>query len=51
MWLAEAVEVLLDHLNSYGMCVMDNFLGPAGGSALMDEIHRLEAAQPFRVGV
>lgn len=50
VWVAEAVELLVDHLNAYGVCVMDHFLGPTRGSALMEEIHRLEAAEPFRDG-
>ncbi len=49
MWVGEAVELLLDHLDSYGVCVMDHFLGAQRGSGLISEIHKLEAAEPFRV--
>ena len=49
VWVGEAVSVLVDHLHAYGVCVMDHFLGSVRGAALMDEIHQLEAAEPFRV--
>jgi hypothetical protein len=49
VWLSEAVKVLVEHLNAYGVCVMDHFLGAVRGNALIDEIHKLEAAEPFRV--
>ena len=49
VWVGEAVELLLDHLDSYGVCVMDHFLGAQRGSGLISEIHKLEAAEPFRV--
>jgi len=49
-WLYNSVKILLEHLNKYGMCVMDDFLGDDKGSAVFDEVSLLQNLNNFEDG-
>jgi len=46
-WLNSSVRTLIEHLNRYGVCVVDNFLGDEKGSKLLDEIWRMQKREYF----
>jgi len=49
-WLSNSVRILLEHLNRYGMCVVDDFLGEDKGSAVLEEVCTLHDSQNFQDG-
>jgi len=49
-WLKGSVKVLIEHLNRYGVCVVDNFLGDEKGIKTLDEIWRMQKLEYFADG-
>jgi len=49
-WLKGSVKVLIEHLNRYGVCVVDNFLGDEKGIKTLDEIIRMQKLEYFKDG-
>ena len=49
-WIAETVSVVIEHLNKFGACVIDGFLGEAKGVDILDEVLFLRKLQMFQVG-
>jgi len=49
-WLANSVRILLEHLNRYGMCVVDDFLGEDKGRAVFEEVCLLQDKHFFQDG-
>ena len=43
-------SVLIKHLNEFGACVIDGFLGEATGVNILDEVLFLRKLQMFQVG-
>eukprot|EP00088_Acartia_fossae_P000351 TRINITY_DN1013_c0_g1_i2.p1 TRINITY_DN1013_c0_g1~~TRINITY_DN1013_c0_g1_i2.p1 ORF type:complete len:422 (-),score=58.65 TRINITY_DN1013_c0_g1_i2:177-1442(-) len=50
LWLNKSVRVLIEHLNRYGVCVVDNFMGDEKGSKLLQEIWRMQRQDCFMDG-
>lgn len=48
-WIAEAVEIVIEHLNKFGACVMDNFLGEKNGLKILDEVLELQKLTVLQV--
>jgi len=49
-WIAEAVDIVIEHLNKFGACVMDNFLGEKSGLKVLDEVLGLQKLTVFQEG-
>jgi len=49
-WIAEAVDIVIEHLNKFGACVMDNFLGEKSGLKVLDEVLDLQKLTVFQEG-
>jgi len=49
-WIAEAVDIVIEHLNKFGACVMDNFLGEHKGLKILDEVLELQKLTVFQEG-
>jgi len=49
-WLGNSVKILLEHLNKYGVCVVDNFLGEEKGSKVLEEVLNLQENEGFQDG-
>jgi len=49
-WIAEAVDIVIEHLNKFGACVMDNFLGEKSGLKILDEVLELQKLTVFQEG-
>ena len=49
-WLLKTVDIIIDHLNKFGVCVLDDFLGADRGADTLEEVLGLRAAQLFREG-
>ena len=49
VWLGNCVRILLEHLNKYGVCVVDNFLGEEKGSLVLQEVLNLQKEHRFQV--
>jgi len=49
-WLGNMVKVLLEHMNRFGMCVVDDFLGNERGSVVLEEVKLLHTKQMFQDG-
>jgi len=49
-WIAEAVDIVIEHLNKFGACVMDNFLGEKNGLKILDEVLELQKLTVFQEG-
>eukprot|EP00092_Neocalanus_flemingeri_P005959 GFUD01006417.1.p1 GENE.GFUD01006417.1~~GFUD01006417.1.p1 ORF type:complete len:326 (+),score=97.37 GFUD01006417.1:113-1090(+) len=46
----KTVGVVIEHLNKFGACVIDNFLGEAKGLAILEEVLNLNKLQMFQAG-
>jgi len=49
-WISEAVTVVIEHLNKFGACVIDNFIGETRGSEILTEVLELQKLQTFQEG-
>ena len=49
-WVEKSVDIVIEHLNKFGACVIDDFLGPDRGHDILEEVEGLQAAQMFRGG-
>ena len=49
-WLEKTVGILIEHLNRFGACVIDDFLGQPKGLDILDEVTGLQSAEVFREG-
>jgi len=50
LWLSGYVKILLEHLNKYGVCALDNFLGKEKGTKVLNEIWMLQQNDLFKDG-
>jgi len=48
-WIKKAVSVVIQHLNKFGACVIDEFLGDTKGSRILNEVLDLQKHQIFQV--
>ena len=48
-WLCEAVNVVIEHLDKFGACVIDDFLGETKGMKILSEVLQLQQLQIFQV--
>jgi len=49
-WLCEAVNVVIEHLDKFGACVIDDFLGETKGMKILSEVLQLQQLQIFQEG-
>ena len=49
-WLEKTVGIFIEHLNKFGACVIDDFLGQLKGLDILDEVNGLQSADVFREG-
>jgi len=49
-WISEAVKVVIDHLDKFGACVIDDFLGETRGREILSEVLQLQQLQIFQEG-
>lgn len=49
-WLDNICRHLIDHMNRYGICVIDNFLGLIRGDSILREVHQLYENGSFQEG-
>jgi len=49
-WIKKAVSVVIQHLNKFGACVIDEFLGDTKGSRILNEVLDLQKHQIFQEG-
>eukprot|EP00091_Calanus_sinicus_P000348 TRINITY_DN10286_c0_g1_i1.p1 TRINITY_DN10286_c0_g1~~TRINITY_DN10286_c0_g1_i1.p1 ORF type:complete len:216 (-),score=42.98 TRINITY_DN10286_c0_g1_i1:343-903(-) len=49
-WIAETVSVVIEHLNKFGACVIDDFLGERKGVRILDEVLDLRKREIFQEG-
>ena len=49
-WVLKTVDIVIEHLNKFGACVIDDFLGPDRGHDILEEVESLQTAQMFRAG-
>lgn len=49
-WFDNMCHNLVEDLNSYGICVIDKFMGEQSGKAILDEVRNLYMAGHFRDG-
>ena len=49
-WVLKTVDIVVEHLNKFGACIIDDFLGPDRGHDILEEVESLQAAQMFRGG-
>ena len=49
-WLYKTVDILIDHLNKFGACVIDDFLGEDRGLDILDEVKHLQLAEMWQAG-
>jgi len=48
-WIKKAVSIVIQHLNKFGACVIDEFLGDTKGSRILNEVLDLQKFQKFQV--
>ena len=48
-WIMKAVTVVIEHLNKFGACVIDDFLGEAKGLKILEEVLSLRTHETFQV--
>ena len=48
--ISQTASVVIKHLNEFGACVIDGFLGEATGVNILDEVLFLRKLQMFQVG-
>jgi len=49
-WLEKTVRILIEHLNKFGACVIDDFLGHLKCLDILDEVNGLQSADVFTEG-
>jgi len=49
-WIVKTVKIVIEHLNKYGACVIDQFLGEERGSEILENFKKLRNAHLFREG-
>jgi len=49
-WVKKFSSILIEHLNKFGVCVIDNFIGEARGTRILKEVLHMEETIPFTVG-
>ena len=49
-WVLTTVDIVIEHLNKFGACVIDDFLGPDKCHDILEEVESLQTAQMFRAG-
>ena len=49
-WVHKTVDIVIEHLNKFGACIIDDFLGPDKGQDILEEVESLQAAQVFSGG-
>jgi len=49
-WIKKAVSIVIQHLNKFGACVIDEFLGDTKGSRILNEVLDLQKFQKFQEG-
>ena len=49
-WIVKTVNIVIEHLNKYGACVIDEFLGEERGSEILENVKKLQDAHLFREG-
>merc|ERR1719397_482569 len=47
VWTTKMTEVLCQHLNRFGACIIDNFLGKEEAQNILDEVMALQQSQTF----
>jgi len=50
VWIRQTVKVVIEHLNKFGACVIDDFLGEAQGLKILNEVLNLRKFQEFQEG-
>ena len=48
-WIMKTASVLIEHLNKFGACFIDDFLGEAKGVDILDEVLHLRDLHMFQV--
>jgi len=48
--IEKTVHVVIEHLNKYGACVIDEFLGEEKGTAILKEVLELQQREMFQAG-
>ena len=41
-WLDKTVQIVIEHLNKFGLCVIDDFLGHEKGEDILEEVQGLQ---------
>ena len=49
-WLEKTVPIVIEHLNKFGACVIDDFLGHLKCLDILDEVNGLQSADVFTEG-
>lgn len=49
-WVKKFSAIVIDHLNKFGMCVIDNFIGEDRGTRILNEVLHLQQTTQFKVG-
>eukprot|EP00092_Neocalanus_flemingeri_P081227 GFUD01101401.1.p1 GENE.GFUD01101401.1~~GFUD01101401.1.p1 ORF type:complete len:324 (+),score=96.49 GFUD01101401.1:55-1026(+) len=49
-WVMKTVSVVVEHLNKFGACVIDDFLGEAKGVDILKEVLHLQKLEMFQEG-
>ena len=50
-WISQTVRFVIEHLNKFGACVIDDFLGENKGIKILNEVLNLRSHQTFQVRV
>ena len=48
-WIIKAVSGVVEHLNEFGACVTDDFLGEERGCNILDEVLYLRKHESYQV--
>ena len=49
-WLDKTVQIVIEHLNKFGLCVIDDFLGHEKGEDILEEVQGLQQQDLLREG-
>lgn len=49
-WVRKFSDILIDHLNKFGLCVIDDFIGEVKGTMILNEVLQLQETTPFMDG-
>jgi len=49
-WISQTVRFVVEHLNKFGACVIDDFLGENKGIKILNEVLNLRSHQTFQEG-